>query len=844
MDRSTFTRKLTTSLLVGLFTAFLAAAAIRSRPTTDPDRAPSSALVAGIERLELGMGGLLSSREAPPASADIAIVSLDGESATRSREMLGNWPWPRAALGGLAKELHELGARLVVLDNVFSDPADLKDEGGDLRLAALLERAGPAVAGVRFAEVSEQSSLNLGRWALLKGVFPTRAEALAAAAPMLVAGAAPFLVASAERVELWLGGYRDKAAALEEAERRREPFGLGKEPVARELGVEESLDKVSLESLFAEKNAVKVPRAQGHVLNTFMTLQPPVAPLLAGRLRFGSVSSLHVDEDGVVRGVRHLVKYEGLYYPSLALAAALQLSGEREVALEAGRLRGRGFGAPLDPFGVSLLRRYGAAAKDGEGTEGPYERIPAYAVARSQARREKGHGPDERLRSRIRGKVVFLAVDAGTSAERKPAGEPAFQRAAVFANALDNLLRGDGILRASTEYDSAVAALLALLGGLASALLTRSVRPARTVASQALAGALILGAFLSYAEHRYRAGLWIGMAVPSLAFLAALLASTLLNLWDEARTTSLVREALGHDTSPDLLDKILRNPRHLSMEGEQRVMTVFFADVNGFSSATEALKPQEMVKLLNEYLSEVTDAVSDFGGQIDKFVGDTAIAYWGAPVPNHLHAVEACRCAVRLCERLRKRRHSWKSRFGAEIQVRVGIHTGPMVVGNMGAQGVRRRVSYSVIGDAVNFASRLQAANKGYGTEILISDATFDEAREEIEAREVDLVRVKGRRNPARIFELMGMKGEVEEARAALARQFEDALRAYRGREFRLGAERFAALAKKQPGDGVTAAYLERCKACVEAPLGEEWDGVWGRRGDDGASCAKDPEPG
>ncbi len=834
MGRSTFTRKLTTSLLVGLFTAFLAAAAVRSRPTTDPDRSPSSALAAALERLELGMVGLLSAREArrARASPDIAIVSVDDESVARSRDALGSWPWPRAALGLLAEELHALGARLVVMDSVFSDAADPKEEGDDRRLARALDRAGPVVAGVRFADVSEQGALNPGRWALFKGAFASRAEALAAAGPLLVAGATPFLVASADREEVWIGGFPDEAAALQEAERRRDELGLGKDPVARELSVEETLDKVSPEALFAEKNAVNVPRAQGHVLATFMTLQPPVAPLLTGKVRFGSVSSLYSDEDGAVRGVRHLVKYEGSYYPSLALAAALQLSQEREVALGDERLRGRAFSAPMDPFGVSLLRPYGTSVSDEEAAEAPYERIPAYAVVRSQARRAEGHGPDERLRSRVQGKVVFLAVDAGAAVDRRPAGEPAFERAVVFANALDNLLRGDGVLRASPERDSAVAALLALLGALVSALWTRSVRPARTAASQALASAIVLGAFLSYAEHRYRAGVWLGMAVPSLAFFGALVASTLLNLWDEARVTSLVREALGSYTSPDLLDKILRNPKHLSSEGEQRVMTVFFADVNGFSTATEGLKPKEMVKLLNEYLSEVTDAVVDFGGQIDKFVGDTAIAYWGAPVPNHLHAVEACRCAVRLCERLRDRRPSWKSRFGAELQARVGIHTGPTVVGNMGALGARRRVSYSVVGESVNFASRIEAANKGYGTEILISEATYDEAREELEVREVDLVRVKGRRNPVRVFELLGMKGEVDEAALVLARAFEKALRAYRGREFKRGAELFAALAEKVPEDRVAAAYLERCRALAAEPPGEEWDGVWERRGE------------
>lgn len=831
MGRSSFTRKLTTSLLVGLLFTFLAVTAVRSRPSTDPDRDRAPATTGVLDRLELRLVDLVAAHQARKAvaSPDIVLVSIDEESIARSREAVGGWPWPRAYLGGLAEELHALGARLVVFDSVFSEPAEPKQSGDDDRaFARSLDRAGPVVLGFRFAELSEQGALNPGRWAVLKGIFPERTEALAAAAPMLAAGASPYLVAASQRVELWLGGYRDRPAALKDAERRRDELQLPRDPVVRELGVEETLDRVSQEALFADRNAVTVPKAEGLSLKTFMTLQPPVPQLLASRATFGSVSSLSADDEGVVRGVRHLVKYEGVYYPSLALAAALRLADVREASLEAQRLRAGPFGAPVDPFGVSLLRFYGAAQQK-EGVEAPYARIPAYAVLRSAARRGEGHGPDERLQARIRDRVVFVSNDAAASGERR--STPLFRagaRAVAFANALDNLIRGDGIQRASTERDSAVAALLALMGSLVSFLFTRSSRPLRTVLSQALASSVVLGAFLAYAEHRHRGGEWIGMAVPSLSFASALLLSTLINVWDEARTTGLVREALGSYTSPDLVDRILRNPQYFSMEGEQRVMTVYFADINDFSSLTEGLKPTDMVKLLNEYLSEVTDAVVDFGGQIDKFVADKAIAYWGAPLPNHEHAVEACRCAVRLRQRLAARAASWKSRFGVEIHARAGLNTGATVVGNMGARGTRRRVSYSVIGDAVSLASRLEAANKSYQTEILIGEATFEEARDAIEVREVDLMRVRGRRHPVRVFELLGMKGEIDEETRALAQGFEEALVAYRQRDFARALSLLDPLRVKCPSDALCALYLARCQAYLDAPPGDEWDGVWG----------------
>ena len=829
---SPFPRKLRTGLLVGLVVGILAVFAVRYRPVRDPDKpAPASSLLAWIEGLELRFHDLMARQHARGAKAaeDIVFVTIDDESIARLRQSVGPWPWSRETLGNVAVELHLLGAKLIVLDETFDQPSPAP--GDDGKLAALLEKAGEVVLGFRFTDIVEEQVVRPGRWALRHSAHRTRADALRAASALLAKKALPYLVGTEPAVELWLGGFRDRSTAVEASAALLESAS-GKELQVRELTAEETLHRVTGEAVFAERNAVGATAATGSGLSaTFRALHPPVPALVASPARFGSVE-LQPDHDGVVRAVRHLVKYEGRYYPSLGLAAWLALSGADQVSLADGRLSAGGKSVPIDPNAFALLRFYSRPDASHRVDE-PYPSVPVFSVLKSASRRAAGRSIDSQLAERVMNKVVFLHREQKDERMTTPVGaSPAGP--IVAAASLENLRRGESRVRASTDYDSALALGLALLGALLSVVLTRSSRMRRTAVFEALGSLLVAGAFATFANQAWRSGLWIGVVVPLGAFVVALSVSTAINFADESKVGSLIREALGRGISTEIVEKLLRNPQLLALEGEQRLMTSWVLDVCDFQRLSQSMKPRAIVHLMSELFTEVSEAVADTRGQIDKMVGDSVVAFWGAPLPNHCHALDACRCALQVRDLLARRRASWKSRYGVELRARAGVCSGDLVVGEMGARGGCPRVHFTVLGEAIGLARRLERQNKEWGTEILLSESTFELVREEVEAREIDLLRVPGRQRPIRIFELMGLKGGLDKEQRELIETFEKALIAYRRRDFQEAIATLTSLAMKHPSDGPTNVYLDRCRAYLRKPPADEWDGVW-----DGAAQAK-----
>ncbi|HNI97206.1 MAG TPA: adenylate/guanylate cyclase domain-containing protein, partial [Leptospiraceae bacterium] len=188
--------------------------------------------------------------------------------------------------------------------------------------------------------------------------------------------------------------------------------------------------------------------------------------------------------------------------------------------------------------------------------------------------------------------------------------------------------------------------------------------------------------------------------------------------------------------------------------GSRKEITVFFSDVRGFTTLSEALSPEDLVKLLNEYLSVMTNVIIDFKGTIDKYMGDAIMAFWGAPINMEDHPYYACVSAIVQLNKLKELQADWKSRNLPSIDIGIGLNTGPAVVGNMGSS---HRMDYTCMGDTVNLGSRLEGSNKMYATRIIISEYTYERVKERVYARELDLVKVKGKNQPVRIYELIGL---------------------------------------------------------------------------------------
>jgi class 3 adenylate cyclase len=257
--------------------------------------------------------------------------------------------------------------------------------------------------------------------------------------------------------------------------------------------------------------------------------------------------------------------------------------------------------------------------------------------------------------------------------------------------------------------------------------------------------------------------------------------------------------------------------------GARQELTVYFSDIRGFTSLSEELEPERLVELLNAYLSAQTEIVERHGGYVDKYMGDAIMAVWGAPLPAHDHAARACRAALEMRAGLAALRAGWKERFGVELHARAGVNTCQAVAGNVGS---RRKANYTVLGDGVNLASRLEGANKAFGTEILVGDATRAGAGDAFVCRAVDLLRVKGKNAGVAVHELVGTAAALPAAEVARVAAWEGAMADYRARRFERARGAFAALLRDRPEDELGRIYLARCEALLAAPPPPEWDAV------------------
>ena len=249
-------------------------------------------------------------------------------------------------------------------------------------------------------------------------------------------------------------------------------------------------------------------------------------------------------------------------------------------------------------------------------------------------------------------------------------------------------------------------------------------------------------------------------------------------------------------------------------------MSVFFSDVAGFTSVAESLSPEDLTELLNLYLSEMTAVIFQNGGTVDKFIGDAIVAFWNAPLDQPDHAALACQAALDCQKRLVELRDRVRQQSGQELHMRIGLNTGPMVVGNMGSSD---RFDYSVLGDAVNLGARLEGACKQYGIWILIGEGTYAEVKDRFEAREIDLIRVVGKREPVRVYELLARGGQLSAERRKVLARFEEGLALYRERKWTTAVGVFKAL----DDDPVARVYLSRCQQYQVSPPPDDWDGVW-----------------
>jgi adenylate cyclase len=307
--------------------------------------------------------------------------------------------------------------------------------------------------------------------------------------------------------------------------------------------------------------------------------------------------------------------------------------------------------------------------------------------------------------------------------------------------------------------------------------------------------------------------------------LSMFLVATSYRFFSEEREKRRARETFSRFLAPKIVEDVLAAGGAVQLGGEKRVLTVLFSDVRGFTSMAERLDPRALLELLNEYLTPMTEiVVSGHEGTLDKYIGDAIMAFWGAPRAQPDHALRACGAALAMLDALGPLRARWRARGLPDVDVGIGVNTGPMSVGFVGSED--RFYNYTVLGDAVNLASRLEGANKEYGTRVVLGPATHALVKDAVVARELDLVRVKGKREPVQIHELLALRPGPPELAPFLER-FGWGLSAYKAQRWDEAVARFREADALRGGDPPSRKYVERCEAMRRAPPGPEWDGVF-----------------
>ncbi len=561
----------------------------------------------------------------------------------------------------------------------------------------------------------------------------------------------------------------------------------------------------------------------------------PFPALQAAAARVGIVNYDH-DPDGFLRRyVLFLSAQQKIWYSLGVEVVSLmegvrpqeaEIAGARELRIGTLRIKKQGFETMLINF------------------RGPAGTFPTYSLAdvlddaEFQLRgdtdvdymelfKRRGRGDTVGLdfgESPFEGKIVLIGAAAEELGDNKPT--PFFEflgrrqkmpGVEMHANALDTMLRGD-FLRTLSPHGE----LILLLGlSLLAAMVARLLKPMLGLAAVALLVGTIsgLGLYLFVSER-----LIVPLVMPILAVGLSYTGNLVHLATSERRAKRFYRQTFQHYVARNIVDKMLESGELPKFGGERKVLTVLFCDIRGFTRYVEHHQPEEIVRHLSEYFTRMVNVIFRFDGTLDKFVGDQIMALFGAPYYFADHAERACRAAVEMVKELRALQKQWSDARCEYFQMGVGINTGQMIVGNLGSEQL---FDYTVIGDEVNLASRLEGANKFYQTTIIIGESTYRQVGASAIVRELDVVRVVGKRKPVRIYELRGMDSVPWIEQDLIIDTYTRGLEAYRQRQWYQALKEFRRVLRYFPSDGPSRVYTKRCLDCIQNPPGEDWDYVY-----------------
>jgi len=506
------------------------------------------------------------------------------------------------------------------------------------------------------------------------------------------------------------------------------------------------------------------------------------------------------DEDGVNRRSPLLIESGGKLTPSLGMMAAMLALGEKEYVADTFEVTMGGHHIPVGE-NYSMWINY-------TGPPGGYPRYSFTDIV-------NGRIPAEQLK----GKVLFIGATAlGVYDMRVTPYHGNTPGVEIHATIADNIISDRFIRQGGLE--ALLDMFFIVLLGAAAYLLTIRLRLYGAIP----ATALLLTGYIWFAYYMFNSGHWINIIYPTLSAILALLVGGSFRYMVLERSAREMRSMFSSYLSPKLVARLEKDPEAAKIGGDNKQVTVLFTDIKGFTSFSESHPAQVVVSRLNEYFGAMVQIIEQHDGTIDKFIGDAIMAYWGAPLSQPDHAKLAMECVAAMASRMDELRSKWAGEGVEPFSIRCGLHSGEVVAGNIGFAG--KKMEYTVIGDTVNLASRLEGTAKYYGVTYLVGENTYQLASKACSYRELDKIRVVGKHLPVTIYEPQVGANALTAARIE---RFQAALMLYRARKWSEAQIAFAELLEEMPNDNPCKIYIERCAYFVENPPPADWDGVFNR---------------
>ena len=695
-------------------------------------------------------------------SPDVVLAVID----EKSLDAEGRWPWPRSKLATLVDVLARDGAKVIGFDIGFSEP----DENSELDFLRQLSRT---VNALRIQD---------GRLIAFLGERERTADNDRTLALAIKGSPAPVVLGYFFHMSSDDLGYR-----------------LEPKEIERRLG------------LIADSTYPMVTYQRGADQATvpFINAYAPETNLesLSAAAASSGYFSVTSDPDGVVRWMPLVIRSGDELFPPLSILCAWHQLGRPPLAVKAGvhGVDGIQMGdrfIPTDEHGRLLVNYLG-----------PPKTFPHISATDILAGRYE--------KDAFKGRIVLVGATAiGTHDLRSTPLNPVFPGVEIHATVLDNILTGAFLAKPewSRMYDLlAIVALGAAIG---------LVLPRLHAISGLLFAVALFALYIFMARWLFvHKNIWLGVVYPLLALTVNYVALTVHSYVSEERQRRQIKQTFRQYVAPEIVEEILKNPSQLKLGGEEKVLTVLFSDLEGFTTHSERYAPHEIADILSDYYDKMTEQVFDNQGTLKEYVGDELMAIFGAPIEQRDHAARACAAALAMRDARIALGSEWAKIGRPRLHARTGINSGPMLVGNLGSS---YRFAYGVLGDHVNLASRLEGLNRVYGTEILIGENTASLIDGAFVLREVDMVRVKGRHQAVRIYELIATsRTSMPPQQGEALSLYAAGLEAYRKQLWDDASELFRQSLALRSEDGPSRTMAERCRIYRATPPPEEWDGVF-----------------